>query len=177
MNMCDRNCTRWSGYVPSLSRCFVLDATNRSVYTRRMSVTLAEAAERLGVSPITLRVQIRNGRLTATKVSRDWYVEEAEVERYRDESLGRWYRRDFGKDGFSHILYRIMPSARHRKFDIKGIVGLASQEAKSADALMLQVELHTARMLMPPGSIRITEHQRDSGEGVIRMKFEGSAQP
>ena len=49
-------------------------------------LTLAEAAARLGVSPTTLRVQIRNGKLRARKVGRDWTVSEREVERYRRES-------------------------------------------------------------------------------------------
>lgn len=49
-------------------------------------MTLAEAAQQLGVSPATLRWQIRNGRLAATKQGRDWYVEPEEVERYRRES-------------------------------------------------------------------------------------------
>ena len=38
------------------------------------ALTLAEAAEETGLSPSTLRVQIRNGRLKATKVGRDWLV-------------------------------------------------------------------------------------------------------
>jgi excisionase family DNA binding protein len=49
-------------------------------------MTLTEAAERLGLSPSTLRVQIRNGRLKARKVGRDWHVTPAEVERYRREN-------------------------------------------------------------------------------------------
>lgn len=49
-------------------------------------LTLAEAAARLGVDPSTLRHQIRNGRFSATKLGRDWLVEEREVERYARES-------------------------------------------------------------------------------------------
>lgn len=52
-------------------------------------MTLPEAAALLGISPVTLRVQVRNGRLRATKVGRDWTVTPREVERYRRESLGR----------------------------------------------------------------------------------------
>lgn len=52
-------------------------------------MTLPEAAVLLGVSPTTLRVQVRNGRLRAVKKGRDWHVTPAEVERYRRESLGR----------------------------------------------------------------------------------------
>jgi len=48
--------------------------------------TLREAAAKLGVAPSTLRHQIRNGKFKARKVSRDWYVTEAEIERYRRES-------------------------------------------------------------------------------------------
>lgn len=52
-------------------------------------MTLAEAARLLGVSPDTLRSQVRHGALRATKVGRDWAVTPGEVERYRRESLGR----------------------------------------------------------------------------------------
>lgn len=45
-------------------------------------VTLSEAAERLNLSPSTLRHQIRNGRLNAFKIGRDWVTDEAEVLRY-----------------------------------------------------------------------------------------------
>ena len=49
-------------------------------------MTLKEAAELLGVSPDTLRVQVRNGKLAARKVGRDWHVQPKEVERYRVEN-------------------------------------------------------------------------------------------
>ena len=52
-------------------------------------LTLTEAARSLGLAPATLRQQIKNGRLTALKVSRDWYIKEEEVSRYRRESLRR----------------------------------------------------------------------------------------
>lgn len=51
-------------------------------------MTLAEAAALLGLSPATLRGQVRRGALKATKRGRDWHVTPAEVARYRRESLG-----------------------------------------------------------------------------------------
>lgn len=48
-------------------------------------LTLNEAAVLLGLSPTTLRVQIRNGRLAAMKRGRDWTVSERAVEKYRAE--------------------------------------------------------------------------------------------
>lgn len=48
-------------------------------------MTLTEAAQRLGLSPSTLRVQVRNGRLATTKHGRDHWITEGEVERYRRE--------------------------------------------------------------------------------------------
>lgn len=49
-------------------------------------LTLQEAARLLGVSPTTLRVQIRNGKLRARKVGPIWTLTPKEVERYRRES-------------------------------------------------------------------------------------------
>jgi predicted site-specific integrase-resolvase len=48
-------------------------------------MSLPEAAKALGLDPSTLRHQIRLGRLEARKVSRDWYVTDEEVARYRRE--------------------------------------------------------------------------------------------
>ena len=48
-------------------------------------LSLPEAARTLGLAPSTLRHQIKNGKLTARKVSRDWYLTAEEVERYRRE--------------------------------------------------------------------------------------------
>lgn len=52
-------------------------------------MTLNEAAELLGVHPSTLRHQVRNGRLEASRHGRDWWVTEASVAAYRAASLGR----------------------------------------------------------------------------------------
>lgn len=56
-------------------------------------MTLAEAAAALGVTAASLRHQIANGSLKATKRGRDWWVTRAEVERYRRDNLGRPGRR------------------------------------------------------------------------------------
>jgi hypothetical protein len=53
---------------------------------RRGTVTLIEAGRLLGLSPITLRVQIRNGKLKGQKKGRDWFVTLNEVDRYELES-------------------------------------------------------------------------------------------
>ena len=50
-------------------------------------MTLQEAATLLGLSPDTLRWQVRNGRLKARKVGRDWHVTPQEVGRYRRDHL------------------------------------------------------------------------------------------
>jgi excisionase family DNA binding protein len=52
-------------------------------------LTLTEAAEHLGISPETLRHQIKNGRLKAEKLGSFWVVAEDELERYRSASRGR----------------------------------------------------------------------------------------
>jgi excisionase family DNA binding protein len=70
---------------------------------------LSDAAARLGLSPSTLRVQIRNGRLAAVKRGRDWHVTPAELERYRAQSLGR---RDPGSAAQPHTGGQL-PAPRH----------------------------------------------------------------
>ena len=45
-------------------------------------MTLREAGERCGLSPITLRVLIRNGRLNAIKRGRDWFITAADLDIY-----------------------------------------------------------------------------------------------
>jgi excisionase family DNA binding protein len=52
-------------------------------------LTLAQAAERLGVTPDTLRQQIAAGRLHARKMGIVWVVSEQAVEKYRRDLLGR----------------------------------------------------------------------------------------
>lgn len=48
--------------------------------------SIPQAAKLLGLAPSTLRHQVKNGKLRAVKVSRDWYVTAEEVERYRREN-------------------------------------------------------------------------------------------
>lgn len=49
-------------------------------------MTIKEAAELLGLSSTTIRVQIHNGKIKAKKVGRDWWITPKEVERYREEN-------------------------------------------------------------------------------------------
>lgn len=49
-------------------------------------MSLPQAAASLGLAPSTLRHQIRNGKLAARRISRDWYLTPEEVERYRTEN-------------------------------------------------------------------------------------------
>jgi len=51
--------------------------------------SIPQAAELLGLAPSTLRHQIKNQKLRAKKVARDWFVTDEEVERYRRENLRR----------------------------------------------------------------------------------------
>ena len=52
-------------------------------------ITLAEAAEALGVAAVTLRAQAARGRIHARLVGKNWITTREEVERYRREHLGR----------------------------------------------------------------------------------------
>lgn len=51
-----------------------------------MQHTIPEAAVLLGVSPQTLRLQARLGKLRAVKIGREYVVSREEVERYRREN-------------------------------------------------------------------------------------------
>ncbi len=55
-----------------------------------MMLSLADAAARLGVAPATLRVQIGRGVLHAVLIGHSYIVEDAEVERYRRDHLGKY---------------------------------------------------------------------------------------
>ena len=52
-------------------------------------MTTTEAGEALELSPVTIVSHIRNGRLTAVKVGRDWWVPIVEVRRFKKERRGR----------------------------------------------------------------------------------------
>jgi excisionase family DNA binding protein len=48
-------------------------------------MTITEAAKQLGLSPKTLRQQIKNRKLRAHKMGRSWFVANDEVARYATE--------------------------------------------------------------------------------------------
>ena len=48
-------------------------------------LTTAEAAARLGIEPVTLRAHIKKGHIKAAKHGRDWFIEQAEVDRFNQE--------------------------------------------------------------------------------------------
>ena len=52
-------------------------------------LSLAQAADRLGIAPVTLRVAVGRGRFHARKIGKTWVTTDAEVDRYRREHLGR----------------------------------------------------------------------------------------
>lgn len=49
--------------------------------------SLREAADQLGLSPGTLRLQAEHGKLRATKVAGRWIVTQAAIDRYRHGHL------------------------------------------------------------------------------------------
>jgi excisionase family DNA binding protein len=52
-------------------------------------MTLAEAADELGIAASTLRHQASTGRLRARLIGKTWVTTRDEVERYRREQLGK----------------------------------------------------------------------------------------
>lgn len=110
-------------------------------------LTLADAADALGISPATLRVQIRNGKLRARKVGRDWTVTEREVARYRTASQDHRcpvsvHRRGAGLRGTTG------------RCPAKGVVERAVRAFGEADIVALVCARHAA--------------QADSGVGLYR---------
>jgi hypothetical protein len=53
-------------------------------------LTLSQAADELGLKPATLRSQIRFGAVAGTKIGPIWTVSRKEVERYRENHLGKY---------------------------------------------------------------------------------------
>ena len=79
-----------SCYNPSVTPCVYGASLHIRGMVRQIPgfLTLKEAAQQVGMNPITLRVQIRNKRLKAVKVGRDWVVERGEWRAYL-KSVGR----------------------------------------------------------------------------------------
>ena len=50
-------------------------------------MTSAQAAARLGLSPVTVRQQCRKGIIQARKIARDWSIPTREIARYKREHL------------------------------------------------------------------------------------------
>lgn len=75
-------------------------------------LSLAEAAAELGVSPGTLRTQVRRDRLRARRVGGTWITTREEVLRYRTEDLGR-----HGRPRSGAVVLRTLPWPRHRTPD------------------------------------------------------------
>jgi excisionase family DNA binding protein len=46
-------------------------------------MTVQEAAERIGLKPVTVRLYIKQGRIKATPFGRNWSIDAAEVERFK----------------------------------------------------------------------------------------------
>jgi excisionase family DNA binding protein len=51
-------------------------------------INTTEAAERLGITPRRLRVLIREERVPARKVARDWLIEESDLEQVAERIPG-----------------------------------------------------------------------------------------
>ena len=73
-------------------------STNEAAVVEKLSLDLGEDhrepvwdafrdLERMGLLESASRWDIKNGRLSAQKIGRDWRLEESEVERYRAESV------------------------------------------------------------------------------------------
>lgn len=51
-------------------------------------LTVTQAARQLGISPITVRAQIRRNRLVAIEYGNEYRILQSEIDRYRRENLG-----------------------------------------------------------------------------------------
>lgn len=49
-----------------------------------MIYSLIEAGKLLGLSPETLRVYARKGKIKAKKLGRDWFIEKSAIEKFRN---------------------------------------------------------------------------------------------
>jgi excisionase family DNA binding protein len=52
-------------------------------------LSTSEAAEKLGISPIRVRQLIREGRLSAQKIGRDYVIDEKDLRHVEDRQTGR----------------------------------------------------------------------------------------
>lgn len=79
----DRNGAVVGVEILNASKKVLADMIDRAIPPTRL-MTLAEAEEETGLSAITLRTQIRNGRLVATKKGRDWLVSSEDLAAYME---------------------------------------------------------------------------------------------
>ena len=129
-------------------------------------MTLAEAAERLGLAAGTLRAQVKNGRLRGRLIGKTWVVTENEVEHYRLRSRGRVGRPRTtptlgGSDGPSHgvdpaQLARI--AARHGIRSLSLFGSAARGEAGPESDVDIVMELE------PSSGVGLFEHARIAEE-------------
>jgi excisionase family DNA binding protein len=52
-------------------------------------LTINQAAERIDISPTTLRLQIQRGKIEAEKFGRQWVIRATEIARYAEETRGK----------------------------------------------------------------------------------------
>ncbi|NLH47745.1 MAG: helix-turn-helix domain-containing protein [Myxococcales bacterium] len=100
-------------------------------------LTLGEAAGHLGVSPVTLRIQIRNKKLRAVRYGNQWFVPKDAIREYAerfqnrdldDSLLADIYERfieDHSKDTVDDVLFRFEKTERMAKFR-KGLFEIAA---------------------------------------------------
>ena len=129
-------------------------------------ITLAEAAERLGLAAVTLRAQVKNGRLQGRLVGKTWVVTDAEVERYRLRSRGRVGRppRDRGFEDFRNSPLGLDPAqlgwiaGRYgvRSFALFGSAARGEAGPDSDVDIVMELE--------PASGIGLLEHARIADE-------------
>ena len=87
-------------------------------------LTLPEIAEMTGMAGPTVRVWVKQGRLAATKVGRQWMVRRGDLDRMlaEDPRIGRPRNR---RADFVDPAAESDPDERRPAFDIAGVLSLA----------------------------------------------------
>jgi len=122
-------------------------------------VPVSEGAKRVGCSPATIRSLIRSGKLPATRVGHQWFIEESSLERVslRDSFSGRTLSQRLAWSLLANLEGRALSLALHRQEQAR----LGQYRAQSHEQLCHRLRGRASRISLSATSSSITRLRSD----------------